>query len=121
MNQLEKALEARNTEVRESPADLQWINLPHGGSQAGFYVGRLVDAFNQEGVREKVIGGIHKGLAEVKTHSLDFLLRTRYAKTPDTKQVVAAVIDDLVSTGLFQRSTMSDPETGKAVDSLALT
>lgn len=114
-------MEALNTEARVTLADPQWINLPHGGSQAGFYAGRLVDAFNQEGVREKVIGGIHKGLVEVKPHSLDYLIRTRYAKTPDTKQVVAAVIDDLVSTGLFQRSTMNDPETGREVDSLALT
>lgn len=121
MDLLEKALEALNTEVRESPADRQWINLPHGGSQAGFYVGRLVDAFNQEGVREKVIGGVHKGLVDVKAHSLDFLLRTRYAKAPDTKQVVAAVIDDLVSTGLFRRSKMNDPVSGIEVDSLALT
>jgi hypothetical protein len=42
-------------------------------------------------------------LAEhTKPHSLDYWLRTNYARTPDTKQATNDVIDQLVETGLFE-------------------
>lgn len=120
MEQLEKALEALNTGVRVTPTDPQWINLPHGGGQAGFYVARLVDAYRDAGVTEMPIGKSRSGVAGVKAYSLDHILRTRYAKQPDTRQAVDTVLEDLVATGLFRRSQMMDPVTGKEVDSLAL-
>lgn len=120
MEQLEKALEALNSGVRVTPTDPQWINLPHGGGQAGFYVARLVDAFRDAGVTEMPIGKSRSGVTGVKTYSLDYILRTRYAKQPDTRQAVDTVLEDLEATGLFRRSLMVDPVTGKEVDSLAL-
>ncbi len=98
-----------------------WIRLPHGGSEAGFYVQRVADAVAAMPGREIVLGAVNGVLSTVKPHSLDYLLRTRYAKNPDTKQVVRSLVDNMVATGLFERSTMADPETGKEVGSLRLT
>lgn len=120
MEQLEKALDALNSPVRVAPADPEWINLPYGGGQAGFYVSRLVDAYREASVSEMPIGKTRTGLAGVKTYSLDYILRSRYAKQPDTRQAVDSVLDDLEATGRFRRSVMVDPITGKDVDCLQL-
>jgi antitoxin HicB len=121
IEQIELALAALGKGVKVSPADPGWIDLPHGGAPAGFYAKRLADVFRDRGETEMVIGAIQQGLAEVKPYSLDYLLRTRYAKNPDTKQAVKAVIDALVESGLFVRGEMKDPITDKTVDCIALT
>lgn len=120
MEALESALAALQLGVRVSPSDPNWIDLPYGGSQAGFYVGRLSLAFKLAGVTEMPIGAVKANWEEVKPYSLDYLLRTRYARNPNTMQAVTSVIDDLVRTGIFDRGTMKDPETGRSVDCLRL-
>jgi predicted RNase H-like HicB family nuclease len=102
MEQLEKALEALNTAVRVTPADPEWINLPYGGGQAGFYAGRLADALKDMPSQQILIGSVAGSLDKVRPNSLDHLLRTRYAKRPDTMQAVQEVIQDLVATGKFE-------------------
>lgn len=102
MEQLEKALDALNSPVRVAPADPEWINLPYGGGQAGFYAGRLIDELQQRPDRKMLVGAVTGGLSQVKEESLDHFLRTRYAKNPDTMQAVREVIDDLVATGKIE-------------------
>lgn len=119
IEQIEAALQALGVPFRTADPRA-WIRLPHGGNEAGFYAQRVADVVAAMPGREIVIGAIQKGLIDVKEHSLDYLLRTRYAKNPDTKQAVRSVIDSMVATGLFERSTMTDPVTGKTVDSLRL-
>ncbi len=101
MEQLEKALDALNASVRVTPNDSEWINLPHGGGQAGFYVGRLADELRSRPNQEMLIGANKSNLDQVRPESLDYLLRTRYAKNPNTMQAVQAVIEAIVSTGKF--------------------
>lgn len=119
IEQLEAAMAAIGAPFRTTDPRA-WIRLPHGGNESGFYAQRVADAIAEMPGREIVIGAIQKGLADVKPHSLDYLLRTRYAKNPDTKQAVSSVIDSMVATGLFERSTVADPVTGRDVDSLRL-
>jgi predicted RNase H-like HicB family nuclease len=99
MEQLEKALDALNTSVRVTPSDVEWIDLPHGGGQAGFYVGRLVDELRMRPNQEIPIGATKSNLDQVKPESLDFFLRSRYAKNPNTMQAVQSVIQAIVDTG----------------------
>jgi len=120
MEQLEAALDALQTSIRVSPSELGWIDLPYGGGMAGLYIDRLVDTFEAADVSEMPIGKTMEGLAKVKRYSLDFILRSRYARQPNTMQAVDAVLDQIVATGRFRRSTMKDPVTGKSVDSIAL-
>lgn len=120
MEQLEAALDALQTSIRVSPSEPGWIDLPYGGGMAGFYIDRLVDAYEAADATEMPIGKTMEGLAKVKRYSLDFILRSRYARQPNTMQAVDAVLDQIVATGRFRRSTMKDPVTGKTVDSIAL-
>lgn len=116
MPSLEAALKALNTSIRVTAQDDQWVELAHGG----FFVRRLVDAYVAAGVREMPIGKTREGLTSVKPYSLDFILRTRYARQPDTMQAVDTVLDSLEATGLFRRSLMNDPKTNREVESMAL-
>ncbi|WP_317850602.1 type II toxin-antitoxin system HicB family antitoxin [Pseudomonas sp. GL-R-19] len=120
MEQLEAALGALKTSIRVSPSEPGWIDLPYGGAHGGLYIERLVDAFQETGVTEMPIGKTREGLAKVKRYSLDFILRTRYARQPSTMQAVDAVLDQIVATSRFRRSSMKDPVTGKPVESIAL-
>jgi len=120
MEQLEAALSALQTSIRVSPSEPGWIDLPYGGGMGGLYLDRLVDAFQEAAVTEMPIGKTMEGLAKVKRYSLDFILRSRYARQPNTMQAVDAVLDQIVATGRFRRSTMKDPVTGKSVESIAL-
>jgi predicted RNase H-like HicB family nuclease len=102
MEQLEAALAALDTSIRVSAPDQGWIDLPYGGAQAGFYAARLADVFQERGVSEIVVGATKSNLDQVNPASLDYLLRTRYAKNPNTMQAVQDVIADLVATELFE-------------------
>jgi DNA-binding Xre family transcriptional regulator len=102
MEQLEKALDALNASVRVTPSDVEWIDLPHGGGQAGFYVGRLVDEVRTRPNQQLPIGATKSNLDQVKPESLDFFLRSRYAKNPNTMQAVQSVIQAIVDTGKFE-------------------
>ncbi|EIK96064.1 hypothetical protein PMM47T1_13930 [Pseudomonas sp. M47T1] len=120
IEQVEGALAALGQTVKAATRNPGWIPLPYGGAEAGFYARRLVDAFRELDKGEIVIGAVASKLDGVKPHSLDYLLRSRYARNCDTKQAVQAVVDDLVATGLFARSRMDDPQTGREVDSIKL-
>ncbi|WP_262373112.1 type II toxin-antitoxin system HicB family antitoxin [Pseudomonas prosekii] len=120
MEQLEAALAALKTSIRVSPYEPGWIDLPYGGALGGFYIDRLEDAYLEAGVTEMPIGKTREGVDKVKRYSLDYILRTRYARQPNTMQAVDAVLDQIVESGRFRRSSMTDPVTGKSVESIAL-
>ena len=79
------------------------IELPYGGSGAQFDPSELVQ-YIKSSFRDYIIQGQQECvLAEhTKPHSLDYWLRTNYARTPDTKQATNDVIDQLVESGLFE-------------------
>ena len=81
------------------------IKLPHGGKNAQFDVKELVEYIKKSG-RDYIIQGSQQcSLANhTKKHSLDYWLRSNYAASPDTKQAVKTVIDELVATGLFEEA-----------------
>lgn len=116
---IESALAALGKRLTVISPSNGWIHLPHGGG-GGFFVQRLKDAFCEKGVTQMPIGAVQEGLSKVKPYSLDYLLRTRYAKKADTKQAVRELIDQLEQTGEFVRTRMTDPETGVEVDALSL-
>jgi predicted RNase H-like HicB family nuclease len=104
MEQVEAALKAIGAGIRVSvKSSKTWIELPYGGGpEAGFYAERLVDVFKERNIVEMLTGAHAGSLDKVKTESLDYLLRTRYAKRPDTMQAVNEVFQQLVATGLFE-------------------
>ena len=79
------------------------IKLPHGGPRAQVEEMDLVRHIKGS-FRDYIIQGQQNcSLADhTKPHSLDYWLRTNYARTPDTKQATNDVIDQLVETGLFE-------------------
>lgn len=78
------------------------------------------DAYREKGVREMPIGKNRGALDKVKNYSLDYILRTRYARQAGTMQAVDSVLESLEATGLFLRSKMLDPVTAVEVDSMKL-
>lgn len=116
---LESALAALGKNLTVVSQGNGWIQLPYGGG-GGFFVQRLKDAFLEKGVTQMPVGAVQLGLSKVKPYSLDYLLRSRYAKNPDTKQAVSEVIDQLEQSGVFVRTRMTDPETNRDVDALSL-
>jgi predicted RNase H-like HicB family nuclease len=102
MEALESALSALSIQVQVMAPDPHWIRLPYGGAQAGFYVGRLVDEFDRRGLPEIPTGATKSNLDHVNPDSLDYLLRTRYARNPNTMQAVLEVYQQLEATGLFE-------------------
>lgn len=116
MQSLEEALASISTGIRVSPVDLQWIEL----AQGGFFAERLVDAFVAAGVDRMPIGKNRGGLEAVKTYSLDYILRTRYARQPDTMQATDMVLDSLQASGHFVRTMMIDPVTNQDVECMAI-
>lgn len=103
IEQVESALKALGTSIKKGSRSSTWIALPYGGPEAGFYAERLVDALKERGTTEIVIGAVAAPIDKIKPDSLDYLLRTRYAKSTSTMQAVTGVIDALVETKLFER------------------
>ncbi|MFP3369264.1 type II toxin-antitoxin system HicB family antitoxin [Pseudomonas sp. SIMBA_068] len=120
IEQLEAVFKTLNTDIKNVTRSRSWIVLPHGGPEAGFYVERLIDELHLRQTDNMVIGAVPLALSKVKPHSLDYWLRSRYARTPNTKQATAAVINQLMGTGYFDRCESVDPETGRNVDSIVL-
>lgn len=104
MEQVEAALKAIGAGIRVSvKSSKTWVELPYGGGpEAGFYAERLVDIFIERNIVEMLTGANTGTLDKVKPESLDYLLRTRYAKRPDTMQAVKDVFQQLEATGLFE-------------------
>ncbi|HDR15400.1 MAG TPA: hypothetical protein ENN79_07975 [Desulfobacteraceae bacterium] len=55
-----------------------------------------------------------------KPNSLDCWLRDNYARNPDTKQAVNAVIHDLLQTGDFVEGQLQCPDSGRNCKGLKL-
>ncbi len=121
IEQIESALKALGSSIKKGSRSPTWIALPYGGPEAGFYAERLVDELRARDAKEIVIGAVQLSVKKVKPYSLDYWLRTRYARNPDTKQAVAAVVDGLIETGLFARAKIEDPQTSAKVEAIALT
>lgn len=97
------------------------IRLPHGGRDASFPLEDLVEHVRASGRGYVVVGGKNCLLADhTKPRSLDYWLRTRYARSADTKQATNAVLDELVATGRFEIRRERCPDSGRLCKALAL-
>ena len=99
------------------------IRLPHGGRNAQFDEQELVHHL-RTGLRDYIIQGQKNCRLEnhKKKQSLDYWLRSNFAKNPDTKQAVNDVVDDLVATGLFEvDKKLQCPDSGYKCKGLRLT
>lgn len=99
------------------------IKLPHGGKNAQFDVKELVE-YIKKSRRDYIIQGSQQcSLANhTKKYSLDYWLRSNYAASPDTKQAVKTVVDELVKTGLFEEANdLRCPDSGRLCKGIRLT
>ena len=99
------------------------IRLPYGGENAQFDEQLLVNHLRQ-GLRDYIIQGQQNCSLEnhTKRQSLDYWLRSNFAKNHDTKQAVNDVVDDLVATGLFEiDKNLRCPDSGYKCKGLKLT
>ena len=98
------------------------IRLPYGGENAQFDERELVDHLRTK-LRDYIIQGQQNCTLEnhTKRQSLDYWLRSNFAKNPDTRQAVKDVIDDLVATGLFEiNERLQCPDSGRFCKGLRL-
>jgi hypothetical protein len=94
------------------------IELPYGGA---FSVESLVEAVRQLG-GTIILGNSQCKLTDhVKPYFFDYWLRTNGAANADTKQVIQALVDDLVATGRFERIRAVDQNTKRYCGALRLT
>jgi hypothetical protein len=99
------------------------IRLPYGGENAQFDEQELVNHL-RKGLRDYIIQGQQNCSFDnhTKRQSLDYWLRSKFAKNPDTKQAVNEVVDDLVATGLFEMDNkLQCPDSGNLCKGLRLT
>ena len=98
------------------------INLPHGGSGAGFSIKELVQHFNTNNLNYIIIGNSHLSYTNhKKRHSLDMWLRNRKkVKSRNTCQAVNIVIEEIVSTGSFRIEKRQCPTTMRFCRALVL-
>jgi|GEM_PF-443549 hypothetical protein len=96
---------------REQNSLNRTIRLPFGGAGATFTIDRLIEHLNHAG-RDCIIQGQTNCALSLhpKPHSLDFWLRQNCTDKHDTKQAVNEVIDQLVSTGLFEEGKFPCPD-----------
>ena len=99
----------------------QFVELPHGGSGAGFRVSALEEHIRRSG-RNTIIQGQQNCTLEnhTKPHSLDVWLRQNYTPRKDTKQAVNQVVDVLVDTGRFKIVYARCPDSGRRCKGLRL-
>ena len=95
------------------------INLPYGNNS--FNSEDLKEFIKRTG-RNFIIQGQVECRREVhpKPRSLDCWLRDNYARNPDTKQAVNAVIEALVNTGEFEEGRFICPDSGKRVKGIRI-
>jgi len=97
------------------------IRLPFGGSKHYFDANDLVRHLIESGRNHIIQGQTNCGLsAHRKPHSLDIWLRRNFADNPDTKQAVNEVVNQLVSTGLFEEGTFLCPDSGRMCKGIQL-
>lgn len=121
IEQVESALKALGTSIKKGSRSSTWIALPYGGPEAGFYAERLADALKERGAQEIVIGAVAAPIDKIKPDSLDYLLRTRYAKSTSTMQAVTEVIDALVATNLFERVNIPGTNSNRPIKAIRMT
>jgi len=93
-----------------------FIELPHGGKGAGFYVSQLIAHLRSTGRDYIIQGQQHCTLdkhTKKKSQSLDVWLRQNFTNRGDVAQAVNKVIEDLVLTGLFTEGKFTCPDSGK--------
>jgi hypothetical protein len=97
------------------------IELPYGGSEAGFYVSELIDHIRSTG-RDYIIQGQQNCTLEnhTKPHSLDVWLREGFTNRKDTKQAVNQVVEALIATGRFEIARLPCPDSGRLCKGLRL-
>jgi len=97
------------------------ITLPFGGSEAKFDVVKLVEHIKDSGRDYIIQGQINCALSvHRKPRSLDVWLRRNFAANHDAKQAVNDVIDQLVSTGLFEVGQFRCPDSGRSCKGIKL-
>jgi hypothetical protein len=98
-----------------------FIELPHGGPGAGFYVSELLNHIRRTG-RGYIIQGQQNCTLEnhTKPCSLDVWLRRGYTSRKDTKQATNEVIRALVATGKVELGHFSCPDSGRQCKGLRL-
>ena len=97
------------------------IRLPFGGPDAKFDVDRLVEHLKDSGREFIIQGQAHRALSvHPKPRSLDVWLRRNFASNPDIKQAVNEVIDQLVSTALFEKGQFVCPDSGRLCKGIKL-
>lgn len=97
------------------------VRLPHGGRDAAFELDKLVDLVRASGRNYIVVGAQNRLLVDhTKPRSLDYWLRTHYARYPDTKQATNEVADAIAATGRFEKGRHRCPDSGRLCKSLVL-
>jgi hypothetical protein len=88
------------------------ITLPFG--DATFEVGKLIAQLDDSGRDYIIQGQTHRTFAaHRKPKSLDYWLRANCTNKRDVNQAVTEVIDQLVSTGLFEEGSFPCPDSGR--------
>src|SRR3989442_8495465 len=100
----------------------RWITLSFGGREAKFDVVQLVEHMKDSGLDYIIQGQANCALSlHPKPRSLDAWLRRKFAASPDTKQAVNDVIDQLVSTGpFFEVGQFRCPDSGRLCKGIRL-
>jgi hypothetical protein len=98
-----------------------FIELPHGGAGAGFYVSELVGYIQSIG-RDYIVQGQCNCTLDnhTKPHSLDVWLRKGFTHRKDTKQAVNQVVEALIATGRFEIAHLPCPDSGRLCKALRL-
>lgn len=98
-----------------------FIQLPHGGKGAGFYVSQLIAHIRSTG-RDYIIQGQQHVTRKnhTKPQSLDVWLRQNFTSRIDVAQAVNEVIDRLVLTGLFTEGKFNCPDSGESCKGIKL-
>ena len=100
-----------------------WINLPYGGTGAGFDAVELKDYMLENNLTYIIQGACKCTLNQhKKPKSLDYWLRKhKNTQHVDTMQAVDKVIRHLVKTGLFYEKKCICPTSGQPCNALVLT
>lgn len=123
-NQDKEIEENGNIKIEEtisSTTTNNMIKVPYGGKDSSFLVTDLVSYIKSMN-RDYIIQGAANCSYDkhLKPHSLDYWLRSHYSRNGDTKQAVNTVIDDLLSTGLFDlNEKLICPDSGRLCKGLA--
>jgi hypothetical protein len=111
-----------NSAIEGSPELQKSVDLPHGGPGAQFLVGDLIHYLEESGRGYIIIGEVDCAFADhPRPRSLDYWLREHFARNKESKQATAAVVSQLLATGLFEEAdSLRCPDTGQKSAGLRL-